>query len=44
MREPLDPETEEWVDRLVDAAPPLTERQCAEIRKLFQDEPTGAAN
>jgi hypothetical protein len=38
MREPLDAETEEWLDRLVDAAPQLTERQAAEIRQLFQTE------
>jgi hypothetical protein len=36
-RDPLDPETEEWLDQGVAAAPELTDRQCAELRLVFSE-------
>jgi hypothetical protein len=37
MSEPLDPDTEQWLDELVAAAPELTDRQSAALRELFSE-------
>jgi hypothetical protein len=37
----LDAETEAYLDRLVAAAPGLTERQSAELRQLFAEPDAG---